>query len=857
MRFQCPLCKGIVSAENSDMGNSVQCGHCGKPVTVPTSRTASGSVIGDFIILHELGRGGMGVVYLAHQISLDRPAALKILAENFAKNAEYVVGFIKEARAAAKLNHPNIVQAYAVGDDEGIFYFAMEHVNGETMSNILKRETKLKVDQAIDIIRQIAEALDYAWQEEKLVHRDIKPDNIMLTSSGRAKLADLGLAKVGNENSKAEGDEVMGTPQYISPEQLTGDTLDNRTDIYCLGATFYHFLTGRFPYEGATAVEIARQHLEGTLIPPSQIDPGIPEAVSNVVVKMMAKDPAQRYQSAGKLAEDLAMIKRGQNPGAGSPKVAAPKLHVPGKGASQTGAPSVSVPGKGVPKLTVPGSKPAGAPTLKKPSVAVKPQEQAEPQPAAAAPAAKRAVPKLVKREESPAPPPAEVTPAPAAKAKKKKKEKEGRSPVLKIIVGIVVVLLLAAAGAVCYFRFVKKQDPVALISQAKEVIRQQTAKPEPSEFMKAADPVIRKIRSQENPDPAANAKACYDFLRKRLAPETEEEKEFQREITAYFVQQDENATEEARMAAISRYEAELERKRHAAEAAAKARLEEERRARVRAAEQALAEAEKRRRDSERKKLQAQKDSYKRKFEVLERQLVLALVICGDKNDPEALKKIFEDSINIRSAVAINRPDYVSPAEFNAWTAPLINRARSLQKTMTGVWDWEKVFTDGDPLLKGRMIELNSYIYNLTEIKDGVLHAKAGAKTISVPVAKLVKDRKFLKFAVRAASDLHKKDSLPYYFFWHGAYRNGYEASLDASPGGRAAYSRFVTEYLKFAKQDAKARAQLPGKFRGVPEFEGKPRPAPAARRPAPKKPAAKKPAPKKPAPKKPAPKKK
>jgi hypothetical protein len=571
---------------------------------------------------------------------------------------------------------------------------------------------------------------------------------------------------------------------------------------------------------------------------------------------MMAKDPAQRYQSAGKLAEDLAMIKRGQNPGAAIPKISAPKLHVPGKGSSPNGAPSVSIPGKGAPKLSVPGNRPAGVPTLKKPSVAVKTPVQAEPQPTAAAPVPKKAAPKLVKREEPPAPPPAEVPPEPVAKVKKKKKEKEGRSPVVKIIVGIVVVLLLAAAGAVCYYRFVKKQDPVALISQAKEVIRQQTAKPEPSEFMKAADPVIKKIRSQENPDPAANAKACYDFLRKRLAPETEEEKEFQREITSYFVRQDESATEDARLAAISQYEAELERKRHAAEAAAKAKLEEERLARVRAAEQALAEAEKRRRDSERKKLQAQKDSYKRKFEVLERQMILALVICGDKNDPEALKKIFEDNINIRSTLAFNRPDYVSPAEFNAWTAPVINRARVLQKTMTGVWDWEKVFTDGDPLLKGKMIELNSYIYNVTEIKDGVLHAKAGSKTISVPVVKLLKDRKFLKFAVRAASDLRKKDTLPYYLFWHGAYQNAYEASLDASPGGRAAYSRFVTEYLKFAKQDAKARALLPKKFRGVPEFEGKPRPAPAARRPAPKKPAAKKPAPKKPA-KKPAPKKK
>ena len=200
MRFQCPLCKELLLINDTEKGTTVECSHCGKNVTVPASRTAPGSIIGDFIITREIGRGGMGIVYLAHQISLDRPAALKILADSYANNADFVVGFIKEARAAAKLNHPNIVQAYAVGDDDGMYYFAMEHVNGETMKNILARKKVLPVDQAIDIVRQIAEALDYAWQEEKLVHRDIKPDNIMLTSSGRAKLADLGLAKVGNEH---------------------------------------------------------------------------------------------------------------------------------------------------------------------------------------------------------------------------------------------------------------------------------------------------------------------------------------------------------------------------------------------------------------------------------------------------------------------------------------------------------------------------------------------------------------------------------------------------------------------------------------------------------------------------------
>ncbi len=314
MRFQCPFCRGIVAVENGDMGTDVQCGHCGEIVTVPCSRLATGAVISDFIILEELGRGGMGIVYLAHQISLDRPAAVKILADNFTNNAEFVVNFIKEARAAAKLNHPHIVQAYAVGEDEGIFYFAMEHIDGETMKQVLRREKIIPVDRAITIIQQIAEALDYAWKEAKLIHRDIKPDNIMLTRNGRAKLADLGLSKVAGDSDDSESDEVMGTPQYISPEHLTGAPMDGRSDIYSLGATFYHLITGRFPFEGRTATEIARKHLEERLVPPHLINPEIPIAIGQIIEKMMAKNIKNRYQDAEQLVDDLRMVRRGKKP---------------------------------------------------------------------------------------------------------------------------------------------------------------------------------------------------------------------------------------------------------------------------------------------------------------------------------------------------------------------------------------------------------------------------------------------------------------------------------------------------------------------------------------------------------------
>lgn len=309
MKFQCPFCQAINLVDFEDCGTNVACATCGSVVTVPPSRVSTSSVISDFIILEELGRGGMGVVYLAHQISLDRAVALKILAEQYARNSEFIVGFFKEARAAAKLNHPHIVQAYAVGEDNGIFFFAMENIDGQTLKQILKDRRRLPVNEALLIMQQISEALAYAWQEAKIIHCDIKPDNIMLTRNGRAKLADLGLARVAGDFDSTS-DEVMGTPQYISPEQLTGAPLDGRSDIYSLGATFFHTITGRFAFEGKTATEIARKHLQEELISPKELVPDIPDVVCDIIMKMMAKNPDERYQTADALVEDLRASRR-------------------------------------------------------------------------------------------------------------------------------------------------------------------------------------------------------------------------------------------------------------------------------------------------------------------------------------------------------------------------------------------------------------------------------------------------------------------------------------------------------------------------------------------------------------------
>lgn len=305
MHFICSKCNGIIEVDDSERGNPVGCGHCGKFVVVPEKLIATNVVLNnDFILKEKLGQGGVGTVYHAYQISLDRPVALKILMEQFAQDKNFVEDFIREARAAARLNHPNIVQSFAVGQDHGVFFCAMELVEGETLKHIIGREGKVSIEFSLQIMRQMAEALDFAWKNQKLVHRDIKPDNIMLTSGGVAKLADLGLARVASETEE-ESEEIMGTPQYISPEQLIGSKTDVRTDIYSLGATWYHAITGAFPFDGDSPQEIARKHLEDTLIPPNEVNPAVPKTISVMISKMMAKHPDDRYHDAEELIEDI------------------------------------------------------------------------------------------------------------------------------------------------------------------------------------------------------------------------------------------------------------------------------------------------------------------------------------------------------------------------------------------------------------------------------------------------------------------------------------------------------------------------------------------------------------------------
>ena len=313
VRFECSHCRGILEIVDCEPGEAVACGHCGSAVAVPENRLAAGAVVGDFVLREELGRGGMGTVYLAHQVSLDRDVAVKILHSQFAEDEHYVANFLREARAAAHLNHPSIVQAYAVGEDDGVHYLAMEYVEGSTLKQVLVHSGRMVPERALAIVTNVAEALEFGWSNQQLVHRDLKPDNIMLTSGGTVKLADLGLARLGSESGEASG-EVHGTPQYISPEQLLGKRAQTGADIYSLGATFYHMLSGDFPYSGTSPVEIAGKHLTEPLRPLAEVAPDVPSPLAHVVEVMMAKRPAHRYRDAAELLEDLRRVGQGKAP---------------------------------------------------------------------------------------------------------------------------------------------------------------------------------------------------------------------------------------------------------------------------------------------------------------------------------------------------------------------------------------------------------------------------------------------------------------------------------------------------------------------------------------------------------------
>ncbi|MBN1764771.1 MAG: serine/threonine protein kinase [Sedimentisphaerales bacterium] len=269
-----------------------------------------------FQILEKLGAGAMATVFKAKQLSLDRIVAIKVLPKRLSENPEYVVRFYKEGKAAAKLNHTNIVQAIDVGEAGGFHYFVMEYVEGKTVYDDLAKGLVYSETDALDIIIQIAEALEHA-HERGLIHRDVKPKNVMITSDGIAKLADMGLAReaADQEAAQMEAGRAYGTPYYISPEQIRGELdIGFQADIYSLGAMFYHMVTGRVPFEAPTPSAVMHKHLKEQLVPPDHLNTELSVGVAEVIEVMMAKKPDERYLSVKLLLEDLRNIQSGGPP---------------------------------------------------------------------------------------------------------------------------------------------------------------------------------------------------------------------------------------------------------------------------------------------------------------------------------------------------------------------------------------------------------------------------------------------------------------------------------------------------------------------------------------------------------------
>jgi serine/threonine protein kinase len=269
---------------------------------------AAGQVFGDYEIVGELGRGGMGTVYLARQKSLQRTVALKILPLHHAEDADLAARFQSEAVAAASLNHPNIVQVFATGEHDCIRFIAMEYVEGESIQQRIRRCGRLPMTEALDIAYHVAVALDAAWQAAQLIHRDVKPDNIFLSANGTVKLGDFGLAKMIREgaSSLTITGRTMGSPHFISPEQAHAQRdIDFRADIYSLGCTLHYMLTGRMVFEGNEFLSIVLKHINDEPAPLCAYLQSCPPGVEKLLARMLAKKRDERPQTYATLIEEL------------------------------------------------------------------------------------------------------------------------------------------------------------------------------------------------------------------------------------------------------------------------------------------------------------------------------------------------------------------------------------------------------------------------------------------------------------------------------------------------------------------------------------------------------------------------
>jgi serine/threonine protein kinase len=287
------------------------------PLDHTSCQDLSGTAIGGYKLIRKVAEGGMGVVYEAIQTKLDRKVALKVLTEQLGWRPEFLQRFEREAKAAAALNHPNMVQVFDYGEAAGRHYIIMEFIEGQNLSSYTEQVGKIAVDEALNLIEQAAQALKAA-AEKSIIHRDIKPSNLLLTQDGRVKVADLGLAKILSQDSELTLSSVsIGSPHFIAPEQADDSrSADHRADIYSLGVTLLFLLTGKHAYDGNSPISIVLAHTNKPLPSGAELGTPLPSALESLIHRMAAKDPKERYQDYQSLIVDLNRVRAGFTPSA-------------------------------------------------------------------------------------------------------------------------------------------------------------------------------------------------------------------------------------------------------------------------------------------------------------------------------------------------------------------------------------------------------------------------------------------------------------------------------------------------------------------------------------------------------------
>jgi eukaryotic-like serine/threonine-protein kinase len=265
----------------------------------------AGQSLGGYQLEEEIGRGSMGMVYRGKQIALGREVAIKVLPRALAKDPSYVARFIREAQIIAGLNHPNIVQIYDAGQQGGLLYFVMEYVQGPTIGSLLLIDGSMPQHLAAEYAAQIADALDSAYKERNVIHRDIKPENLMLDRWGKIKVMDFGLARAPGHLQITLAKTLVGSIYYASPEQVWGQTLDNRSDIYALAVVLYEMVSGHRPFNGHTLPELTQAIAGGTLRLPSTYNPDISKELEQIIMTAMARNRDERYEHAALMSQDL------------------------------------------------------------------------------------------------------------------------------------------------------------------------------------------------------------------------------------------------------------------------------------------------------------------------------------------------------------------------------------------------------------------------------------------------------------------------------------------------------------------------------------------------------------------------